>query len=173
MHVHQLTFPTSKWEVQFSITICATRFNIVTNMTIAGQRLGKHVPAAKNRRGINLRCYEGRSLQTNSVQRAFPWQQRGNRHYPLLSVDYTVYCIRSRAEKNDSIPCGGGVEYLHRSPASRRRRRKGKSRIWGSKIWSRVPRGSDLIMTALARTSSNCKRQRERSTSTTPATVWQ
>jgi hypothetical protein len=26
-------------------------------------------------------------------------------------------------------PCGGGVEYLHRDPASRRRRRKGKSQI--------------------------------------------
>jgi hypothetical protein len=25
------------------------------------------------------------------------------------------------------IPCGGGLEYLHRSPASRRRRRKGNS----------------------------------------------
>jgi hypothetical protein len=25
--------------------------------------------------------------------------------------------------------CGGGVEYLHRDPASRRRRRKGKSQI--------------------------------------------
>jgi hypothetical protein len=49
------------------------------------------------------------------------------------------------------LPCGGGVEYLHRSPASRRRRRKGKSRIWDSKIWSRVPRDSDLTMTALAR----------------------
>jgi hypothetical protein len=31
-------------------------------------------------------------------------------------------------------PCGGGFEYLHRDPASRRRRRKGKSQIWGSKI---------------------------------------
>jgi hypothetical protein len=36
--------------------------------------------------------------------------------------------------------CGGGVEYFHRLPASCRRRRKGKSRIWESKIWSRVPR---------------------------------
>jgi hypothetical protein len=26
-------------------------------------------------------------------------------------------------------PCGGGVEYLHRDPTSRRRRRKGKSQI--------------------------------------------
>jgi hypothetical protein len=57
------------------------------------------------------------------------------------------------------IPCEGGVEYLHSSPASRRRRRKGKSRIWDSKIWSRVPGDSDPRMTALARTSSNCKRQ--------------
>jgi hypothetical protein len=37
--------------------------------------------------------------------------------------------------------------------------RLGESRIWDSKIWSWVPRYSDLRMTALARTSSNCKRQ--------------
>jgi hypothetical protein len=52
-----------------------------------------------------------------------------------------------------------GVEYLHRSPASRRRRRRGKSRIWDSKIRSRVPRHWDPKMTALAKASSNCKRQ--------------
>jgi hypothetical protein len=57
------------------------------------------------------------------------------------------------------IPCGGGVEYLHRDPASRRRRRKGKSQIWDSKIWSRVPRDSDPRKTALARVSSIYKRQ--------------
>jgi hypothetical protein len=83
-------------------------------------------------------------------------------------------------------PSGGGVEYLHRSPVSRRRRRKGnpvpggitgplcswgglntetwsysvgESRIWDSKIREWVPRDSDQRMTALARTSSNCKRQ--------------
>jgi hypothetical protein len=42
--------------------------------------------------------------------------------------------------------CGGGVEYLHRNPASGRRRQKRKSRIWDSKIWSRVPRESDPRM---------------------------
>jgi hypothetical protein len=47
----------------------------------------------------------------------------------------------------------------HRDPASRRRRRKGKSQISDSKIRSRVPRDSDPRMTALARASSNCKRQ--------------
>jgi hypothetical protein len=57
------------------------------------------------------------------------------------------------------IPCGGGVEYLHRNPVSPRRRRKGKSRIWDSKVWSHVPRDSDSRMTALARASSNCKRE--------------
>jgi hypothetical protein len=52
-----------------------------------------------------------------------------------------------------------GVEYLHRDPVSRRGRRKGKSQIWDSKIWSRVPRDSDPRKTALARASSIYKRQ--------------
>jgi hypothetical protein len=56
-------------------------------------------------------------------------------------------------------PCGGGFEYLHRDPASRRRRRKGKSQIWDSKIWSRVPSDSDPRKTALSRTSSIYKKQ--------------
>jgi hypothetical protein len=56
-------------------------------------------------------------------------------------------------------PCGGGVECLHRDPASRRRRRKGKSRVWDSKIWSRVPRDSYPRKTALARASSIYKWQ--------------
>jgi hypothetical protein len=56
-------------------------------------------------------------------------------------------------------PCEGGVEYLHRDPANRRRWRKGKSHIWDSKIWSRVPRDSDPRKTALARSSSIYRRQ--------------
>jgi hypothetical protein len=56
-------------------------------------------------------------------------------------------------------PCGGGVEYLHRSPASCRKQRKRKSQIWDSKIWSRVPKDSDPRKTTLARSSSIYKRQ--------------
>jgi hypothetical protein len=49
----------------------------------------------------------------------------------------TVFCTRSshmgykegKRKKNGLNPCGGGVEYLHRDPASRRRRQKGKSQI--------------------------------------------
>jgi hypothetical protein len=99
------------------------------------------------------------------------WAPDGARHQDLLT-DRQSQCdfdfVRSDSE--------GGFEYLHRSSASRRRRRKGnpvpggykyrdlasrlgESRIWDSKIWSWVPRYSDLRMTALARTNSNCKRQ--------------
>jgi hypothetical protein len=53
-----------------------------------------------------------------------------------------VYIMR-RSCDYESHPCGGGFEYLHRDPASRRRRRKGKPQLWESKIWSRVPRDSD------------------------------
>jgi hypothetical protein len=56
-------------------------------------------------------------------------------------------------------PCGGGVEYLHRDLASRKKRRKGMSRIRDSKIWSRVPRDTNPRKTALARASSIYKRQ--------------
>jgi hypothetical protein len=56
-------------------------------------------------------------------------------------------------------PCGGGVEYLHHDPASRRRRRKGKSQIWDIKMWSRISRDSDPKNTALARASSIYKIQ--------------
>jgi hypothetical protein len=58
-----------------------------------------------------------------------------------------------------SYPCRGGVEYLHRDPASRRKLRKGKSQIWDSEMWSRVARDSFPRKTALARASSIYKRQ--------------
>jgi hypothetical protein len=88
---------------------------------------------------------------------------------------FIVYCMEEI--QSLKIPCGGGVEYLYRSPANRRRRRKGKSRVWDSKIWSRVPRDSDPKMTARARTSSDCKRQTRPSSKRAPhinksATVW-
>jgi hypothetical protein len=99
---------------------------------IIKQRFGKHGPAETNPRALEERC--------------FRWR-------PRLSV------ILKKINFSSASPCGGGVEYLHRDPASRRRRRNGKSQMWDSKIWSRVPRASDPRMTALARTSSSCKRQ--------------
>jgi hypothetical protein len=73
----------------------------------------------------------------------------------IKSTRLCKYCILLTVE----ISRGGLAEYLHRDPASRRRQRKGKSRIWDSKIWSRVPRNSDMRMIVLARVSSSCKRQ--------------
>jgi hypothetical protein len=79
--------------------------------------------------------------------------------------------------------CGGGLEYLQRSPEGRKRRRKENpmpkgitgppcsweiwiwrpgplgcgSLIWDSKIWSWVLRDFDPWLTVLARPGSNCK----------------
>jgi hypothetical protein len=53
-------------------------------------------------------------------------------------------------------PSGGGVEYLHRDPASRRRRQKGKSQIWDSKIWSWVQRALLIFTWGWIRLQSQC-----------------
>jgi hypothetical protein len=82
---------------------------------------------------------------------------RKSRTLFVLSV-LQLYNMNPFATKKGD-PCGGGVEYLHRDPASCRRRRKGKSQIWDSKIWSQVPRDSYPRKTALARASSTYKRQ--------------
>jgi hypothetical protein len=90
------------------------------------------------------------------VINVWPWVPSGARHQDLLTDRQSQCDFDFDSER---IPCKGGVEYLHRSPASRRRWRKGESRIWDSKIWSRVSQDSDQRMTELARASSNCKRQ--------------
>jgi hypothetical protein len=58
--------------LMFNKNVVHRYINNVINMTIAGQRFDEHVPNATNRPGINALCYEGRFLQTNSVQGAFP-----------------------------------------------------------------------------------------------------
>jgi hypothetical protein len=105
-----------------------------------------------------------------------------NQHWTIEELLKTVFSKWFVPEgywwnKFSAPPFGGGVEYFHRSPASRRRRRKGKSRISDSTIWSRVPRDSDPRINALARASSNGKRQtrllvRESAHINKPATVW-
>jgi hypothetical protein len=53
-----------------------------------------------------------------------------------MTVGSSVFCaVRAEAIKQgpytitEEYPCGGGVEYLHRDPASRRRRQNGKSQM--------------------------------------------
>jgi hypothetical protein len=51
----------------------------------------------------------------------------------LLGMVFSVasapgYVTRTSGRLSGHL-CGGGVEYIHRDPASRRRRRKGKSQI--------------------------------------------
>jgi hypothetical protein len=103
-----------------------------------------------------------RQRHANTRFRGNGWKEnnRGTvRHGNLYSVRPEV--IKELVQFSSSVvhPCEGGVEYLHRDPANRRRRRKGKSQIWDSKLWSQVPRDSDPRKTALARASSTYKRQ--------------
>jgi hypothetical protein len=79
-------------------------------------------------------------------------------HYRLLQngKQLTGCDFRSR------VGVGGednGQWFQLRDPASRRKRWKGKSQHWDSKIRSRVPRDSDPRKTALSRTSSIYNRQ--------------
>jgi hypothetical protein len=51
----------------------------------------------------------------------------------VMWLDTKTYSLTDRQLQCDFDfdlikPCGGGVDYLHRDPASRRRRRKGKSK---------------------------------------------
>jgi hypothetical protein len=65
-------------------------------------------------------------------------QEETSGHEPRTGLDTKTDRLTDRqsqcdsdsdSDKNSSNPCGGGAEYLHRDPASRRRRRKGKSQI--------------------------------------------
>jgi hypothetical protein len=62
------------------------------------------------------------------------------RHATIKRLHFLLWSVpngyKGHGRSYESVlPCGGGVEYFHRDPASRRRRRKGKSRVWDSKIW--------------------------------------
>jgi hypothetical protein len=86
-------------------------------------------------------------------------------HVSTIEAVVSVWSVRRKYNEITDrtnfrqCPCGRGVEYLYREPASHRRRRKGKPRTWDSKIWSQVPRDSYLRKTALARASSIYKIQ--------------
>jgi hypothetical protein len=98
-----------------------TKLPVIRAAAFYRQRLREHVPVAMNTHTtIDLLLETVFSML--SVPRCYNWVGLG---------------------QLASNPCGGGVEYLNRDPASRRRRRKGKSQIWDSKIWSRVQRDSD------------------------------
>jgi hypothetical protein len=137
----------------------------------ASQRLGERIlKHYKNRRPLlhNGSSYCGVTLTVESryprkrIVESTATEERNNINWWErcdIRGRLKGYVRRPGETKALRNPYGGGLEYLHRDPASRRRRRKGTSRIWGSKIWSRVLRDSDPKMTPLARASCNCKRQ--------------
>jgi hypothetical protein len=113
----------------------------------------------------DVHCHPAASPST------FPWQlvhkqtdttdTRNTDHWIKCSVRSVRIIMKGEqfARRKSSHMEAGSNTSLHRNPESRRRRRKVKSRIWDSKIWSRISWDSGQKMTALARTRSNCKRQ--------------
>jgi hypothetical protein len=69
--------------------------------------------------------------------------------------------IVSIYKKDNKTDCAWGYNwdtlFLGDINTGTRPSRLGESRIWDSKIWSRVPRESDLRMFVLMRASNNCK----------------
>jgi hypothetical protein len=76
-----------------------------------------------------------------------------------IKVCVSLYGIYGHREMLEVYPYGDRVEYLHRDPASLSKRRKLKSQVWDSKIWSRVQKDSNTRKTALARASGIYRRQ--------------
>jgi hypothetical protein len=131
----------------------------------ARQRIGKHCLKAGIAAEAEVILLGNGSLApvsaATNINKNIPVTTKQNNRRQLTVGHGDIFGARGsyKTELIRAPPCGGGVEYLHRDPASRRRRRKGKSRNWDSKIWPRVLWDSDPKMTALARASSNCKRQ--------------
>jgi hypothetical protein len=132
------------WEQKYEIKIASTKILWRVDLLLGGDAAYVCAVTSHNKRTSD----PGRCFMYIRAEAVFSVHRGPCRGY-----------IRETAWRNSRIPCGGGVEYLHCSPASRRRRQKGKSGIWGSKIWSRVPWDSDRKVAALARTISNCKWQ--------------
>jgi hypothetical protein len=91
----------------------------------------------------------GNDRETNNETTAVAMQRAARNNESTVGIGVS-YVVRSEAISRDRrnlvqfcsallcsalgqfgrrLPCGGGFEYLHRDPASRRRRRKGKSQI--------------------------------------------
>jgi hypothetical protein len=116
-------------------------------MPIAGQRVPKHIPAEANARNNTTSTVKQR-LQYAFNNRITPVAMQRVVNTTIKEAMFSIWLayihcwatdvfsvgpprdyISNPVVNQESAPCGGGVEYLHRDPASRKRRRKGKSQI--------------------------------------------
>jgi hypothetical protein len=88
----------------------------------ARQRFGKHHLKAGLAREADVHLLGNGSLVSAATDTR---DQQTNCSVWWLLFGY-LEVIKESFERH---PCGGGVEYLHRDPASRRKRRKGKAQI--------------------------------------------
>jgi hypothetical protein len=108
---------------------------IVTNMTIVRQLFVTHIPPATNESIVSpwlVKHIPMATDKTDQCTKCWKW-------WSIFGSPGSQFTSGQFSRKGS--PCGGGIEYLHRDPASRRRRRKGKSQIWDSKLCLPSPKG--------------------------------
>jgi hypothetical protein len=136
----------SQYSSELMHVIQLSELNIVTDWTVARRRRGKLVPTNTHP------TIEGCPLLGNTPVNSNDWATIGR----LFSMGSAP---RSYLEENLRWMYNWATLFLGDINTGSWTPRLRESRIWDSKILSRVPRDSETRMTALARTSSNCKRQ--------------
>jgi hypothetical protein len=124
------------------------------------QRLRWQKPAAYKKQTSPLVREGAAQKQASNCQRVInirSWAPDGARHQDLLSDWPSVakWLWLQFSSGFSRMEAGSNASIVTPQEATK----KGKSWIWDSKIWSRVPRDSDPRMNALASASSNRKWQ--------------
>jgi hypothetical protein len=181
----RVTWPHQQWRNNWSIFPHVksrvyrrdfVKFGMYVMITYFNDVLHKSLPSVYMSVCVSPRIFARQRLDGHVFMKIITWKKK-------IIVGCVIF-FNVRVLSKES-PFWGGFEYPHRSPAifggyksepiacgynratlflgrykyGNLALQVGESRIWESKIWSRVPLDSTPRMTALARASSNCKRQ--------------
>jgi hypothetical protein len=107
----------------------------------------------------SLLCYDSSSVHREFMRQGIAdWPSRVWRRVRITST-LTLRVVKCDGKGTQCRGYNWATLFLGDIRTGTLSSRLGESRIWGSNMWSWVLRDSDLRMNALARTSSNCKRQ--------------
>jgi hypothetical protein len=123
----------------FDLNVTESSSSYPEERNIIIRSVAKFLPFRRKRISILCHCVTSSVyiLLGNDSVNTFPHKRtRATKGTRLLTNTDCFLCGPCRGvikgysqKKTRPVPCGGGIEYLHRDPASRRRRRKAKSQI--------------------------------------------
>jgi hypothetical protein len=88
------------------------------------------MPARNDKGGVTIRDVTRTAVAMEQLSKQYPAETNYATIEELCFLCGPCPGVIKRTKKIILVsPCGGGVEYLRRDPASRRRRREGKSQI--------------------------------------------